>query len=108
MRPGRFFSSSDCPDSASIMRILIIGAGGFIGSHLVSAAAAQGLEVFALSRSGNVLRPNETGFAWSFGQPLPDPVLRNIDCAVHLAHDFGGAEGARRTIESTLIAAGQL
>ena len=90
------------------MRILIIGAGGFIGSQLVSAAAAQELEVLALSRSGKVLHPGETGFAWSFGQPLPAPVLTNLDCAVHLAHDFEGAEGARRTIDSTLAAARQL
>lgn len=90
------------------MRILITGASGFIGSHLVSIATARGLEVVALSRSGGVPGPGVQMFSWSFGQSLPESVSRKLDCVVHLAHDFAGEEGARRTIESTLAVARQL
>jgi NADH dehydrogenase len=89
------------------MRLLIIGATGFIGTHLV-VAAAQSMEVVALSRSG--IRPEgaEQAFAWSFGQPVPERACKDVNCAVHLAHDFDGEDGALRTIESTLALASQL
>jgi uncharacterized protein YbjT (DUF2867 family) len=90
------------------MRILIIGANGFIGSHLVSTAEARGYEVLAFSRSGHVPGQRTRGFSWSFGQPIPDLGSRKLDCAIHLAHDFDGEEGARRTVESTLELAKQL
>lgn len=90
------------------MRILILGAAGFIGSHLVRQTAAQGHEVVALCRSGRV-----DGFAgrtltWALGQPIPAAALDNVDCTVHLAHDFGGEAGARLTQEATLACIAQL
>lgn len=90
------------------MRLLIIGATGFIGRNLVSVAAAQNTEVIALSRSG--VRPEGAAhaFSWSFGQPVPEGAYQGVSCAVHLAHDFDGEEGALRTIESTVAIASQL
>jgi nucleoside-diphosphate-sugar epimerase len=86
------------------MRILIIGAGGFIGSHLAREATLQGDEVVGVCRSGRI--PGFVGecLKWEFGEPLPETVLRTgyIDCAMHLAHDFKGDSGAALTISSTL------
>jgi nucleoside-diphosphate-sugar epimerase len=90
------------------VRLLIIGAAGFIGSHLVQAAAAQGHKVIALSRGGRRSQSVAIAFRWSFGEPVPAEAVQNVDCAIHLAHDFGGEEGARRTIESTLRVAAEL
>ena len=90
------------------MRLLIVGATGFIGSHLVFFAATQNMEVVALSRTG--VRPEGAvqAFAWSFGQPVPEEAYRNVACVIHLAHDFCGKDGARRTIQSTIAIASQL
>ena len=84
------------------MRLLITGASGFIGTHLVTAAVAHGLEVIALSRKG--VRPEGAAgaFAWAFGQPVTEAACKDITCAVHLAHDFDGEPGSQRTIKSTL------
>ena len=84
------------------MRILIFGASGFIGAYLVRYAVSQGYEVVALCRSGSI-----AGFAgkclkWNFGESLPVSATEHIGCAIHLAHDFSGAEGARLTLEETL------
>lgn len=90
------------------MRLLIIGANGFIGTHLISVAAARNIEVVALSRRG--VRPDGVvqAFAWSFGQQVPEGACKCVDCVIHLAHDFDGETGARRTIQSTLAIASQL
>lgn len=84
------------------MRILIFGASGFIGAHLARYAVLQGHELVALCRSGSI-----AGFAgkclkWTFGVPLTASATEGIGCAIHLAHDFSGAEGARLTLEETL------
>ena len=90
------------------MRLLIIGSNGFIGTHLVSRAAAHNIDVITLSRSG--VRPESAAqsFAWSFGQPVPEIACEGVSCAVHLAHDFNGEAGAHLTITSTLAIAAQL
>jgi nucleoside-diphosphate-sugar epimerase len=80
---------------------LIFGASGFIGTHLVSAAAKRGYEVIALSRSGAAPSGAARAYAWSLGQPAPEEACRGAACAIHLAHDFDGEAGARRTFEST-------
>ncbi|MDD2768530.1 MAG: NAD(P)H-binding protein [Methylococcus sp.] len=90
------------------MRLLILGAAGFIGSHLVRHAAAQGLEVVALCRSGKVEGFDGRTFVWALGQPVPVASLGGVDCAVHLAHDFSGEAGARLTQEATLACVAQL
>lgn len=89
------------------MRILITGASGFIGSHLVRHAASQGHEVIGLSRSGQVAGAAAC-FRWAFGEPLPEGLPGGIHCAVHLAHDFSGPEGALLTVAATLGALGEL
>jgi nucleoside-diphosphate-sugar epimerase len=90
------------------MRILILGAGGFIGSNLVVAAASRGSGVVALARGGFPSGQNVAGLAWSLGEAVPEAACRNIDCAIHLAHDFDGEEGAHRTLVSTVATARQL
>jgi uncharacterized protein YbjT (DUF2867 family) len=39
---------------------------------------------------------------WSFGALPSHATVRSADCAVHLAHDFGGEAGARLTRDATL------
>lgn len=89
------------------MRILITGASGFIGSHLVRHVASQGHEAIGLSRSGQVAGAAMC-FRWAFGEPLPEALPEDIHCAVHLAHDFNGSEAAERTIAATLATIGEL
>lgn len=90
------------------MRILILGAGGFIGSNLVAVAGSRGIGVVALARGGVPSGLNVEGQTWSLGEAVPETACRNIDCAIHLAHDFDGEEGAHRTLVSTVAAAAQL
>lgn len=84
------------------MRLLIFGASGFIGAHLTQYAARQGHEVIALCRSGSVAGFTGKCLKWTFGAPLTALELEGVSCAIHLAHDFNGAAGARRTFEATL------
>jgi len=90
------------------MRILILGATSFIGSHLSSYASTQNIEVIALSRNCEALEGATQSYSWSFGQPVPTEALKNIDCAIHLAYDFNGESGAKLTIKSTLETISQL
>lgn len=90
------------------MRILIIGAAGFIGSNLTLHANAQGVEVVALCRSGKVQGFKGDTIKWELGQTLPSTALNGVDCAVHLAHDFNGEIGARLTQEATLACVAQI
>jgi nucleoside-diphosphate-sugar epimerase len=90
------------------MRLLIVGAAGFIGSYLTRRAARDGHEVVALCRSGKV-----SGFVgeisrWKFGEPIPEKHLNNLECALHLAHDFNGVQGARLTLSATVSNVKQL
>lgn len=81
------------------MRILIFGASGFIGTHLVRHALESDVEVVAFSRSGG---SHGEGVKWSLGDPVSEALCRDADCALHLAHDFNGEAGASLTIEATL------
>lgn len=83
------------------MRILIFGASGFIGTHLARYAAAQEHEVVALCRSGSIAGFNGKCLKWTFGAPLTASTIEGVSCAIHLAHDFNGAEGAQLTLEQT-------
>lgn len=90
------------------MRLLILGASGFIGTRLAEAAVSAGFELVTVSRKGLPVAGESKAFGWTFGTPLPFAACVGVDCAVHLGHDFNGDDGARKTIESTLAAATQL
>jgi nucleoside-diphosphate-sugar epimerase len=85
------------------MRVLIFGASGFIGSSLVSWLTSSGHEVVALSRTSPI--PGFCGrcIFWEMGVELPHD-LGEIDCAIHLTHDFDGDEGAAKTLFGVLKA----
>lgn len=83
------------------MRLLITGASGFIGSHLVSVASKQGWDIVSFSRSGIKPEGASKAFAWSFGQKVPINAFEGVNYAIHLAHDFSGEKGAKETIIST-------
>jgi uncharacterized protein YbjT (DUF2867 family) len=85
------------------MRILIFGASGFIGANLARYAASKKHEVVTLSRSGSIEGFTGECMKWTFGAPLDMTAIEGISCAVHLAHDFDGAEGAQLTLEETLF-----
>ena len=84
------------------MKILITGASGFIGMHLLAQAARVGHEVTVLTRQDLPFAEAVDVFRWSLGEPLPEGARKGFDCAIHLAHDFAGNEGAKRTIDGTL------
>lgn len=90
------------------MRILVIGAAGFIGANFVQFCVAQGHEVIGLCRSGHI--PGFTGkcVKWNLQESLPLHELHDISCAIHLAHDFNGKAGAQLTKNQTLEYAVQL
>lgn len=90
------------------MRILITGAGGFIGSHLARHAAGRGWDVVGLSRSARALTDGISWVRWSFGEPVPAEAAEGACAALHLAHDFDGPEGAARTIDATIDVSDQL
>lgn len=84
------------------MRILIFGASGFIGRALLECIAAAGHDPVPLCRSGSI--PGHAGrvVAWNMGAGIDAGLAEGVDCAIHLAHDFSGEEGARRTFEGTV------
>lgn len=84
------------------MRILIFGAGGFIGRHLTHAATTQGHDVVALSRSSSIEGFRGEIIRWQFGDSLPAARIGGVDCAIHLAHDFNGIQGAQCTVRCTM------
>ena len=71
------------------MKLLVTGATGFVGSHVVAAALAAGHEVTALRRSGSVpripLARQPRWFESALDARLPDEILRDTDVLVHLA-----------------------
>lgn len=90
------------------MRLLVIGAAGFIGSNFVRYAAGQGVDVVALSRSRRLADFGGTFSQWALGRPLPASALEGVTCAIHLVHDFNGEEGARLTFNQTLACVAEL
>ena len=90
------------------MRILIVGSTGFIGAHLVSVAVSRHIEVVTLSRHGGTHNGATMGYSWALGQPVPSAACLGVQCAIHLAHDFAGAQGAQLTLDATVAITKQL
>ena len=82
--------------------LLVTGASGFIGRHLVQAALQRNLSVIALSKSGVLVSGAKQNIQWSLGDDLDESIVANLSFAIHLAHDFAGEDGARKSILGTL------
>ena len=72
------------------MRVLVIGGSGFIGSHVVDALLARGLDVIVLDRERERYRPLPPGVEYIAGElgnrgGLENIVSRGVDYVVHLA-----------------------
>ena len=78
------------------MRILIVGASGYIGARLVPVLLAKGHELVLMSRDARPLAarfPAATVVAGDLLDPSTLPAaLHGIDIAYYLAHSMGGGE----------------
>src|SRR5262245_16690309 len=80
------------------MHILLTGASGYIGSHLLDAALADGHRVTVLGSLTVRQRdaPGVRAVPWRLGDAVPAAALSadSIDAVIHLAHDWNAPEGA--------------
>ncbi len=83
------------------MLILLTGATGFVGHHLMDELVARGHKIRVLAREIRVLPPTIQSVTWALGDKLMPECLRDVDAIIHLAHDFSGVDGTQRTIEGT-------
>jgi len=71
------------------MTILVTGATGFVGSHLVKALFAKGHAVRALVRNPKSAKLKAVGpcefFQWKDADPIPQAAIENVDAVIHLA-----------------------
>ncbi len=83
------------------MKVLVTGAGGFIGRSLVARLLSQGHAVTAVvRRSGREALPGARVVAAQLGEPLPEDAVDALDLVVHLAHDMTPGS-ARRNVDGT-------
>ena len=72
-----------------IMRVLLIGGNGFIGSHLVDVFVEGGASVRVLDRKPEAFRPPVAGVEYVVGDALDAAVVRKaligVDSVIHLA-----------------------
>ncbi|MEO8207960.1 MAG: SDR family oxidoreductase [Chloroflexota bacterium] len=89
------------------MRILLVGASGYIGGRLAALLAARGEDLVLMSRDAHALAerfPNSTVIAADLlNPPTLVPALEGIEVAYYLAHSMGGGE--RGFAERDVIAA---
>lgn len=73
-------------------RVLVTGAGGYIGRHVVEALVARGAEVVATQLPGLEIPPAQPGVTW-IEVDIFDPEvvggLSSVDAVVHLAWEAG-------------------
>jgi len=86
------------------MRILIVGATGFIGLRLAEIASERNFEIVALSRNNGALPSRLPWFKWALGEPIPAAALKGVEVAIYLAHDFDGLTAAETTRDATVAA----
>ncbi len=69
------------------MKVLVTGATGLIGRHLVYSLLQDGHTVIALARSPEKLPelPSQNVFSWSDDQPVPLDAIKNCEAIIHLA-----------------------
>lgn len=68
----------------------------------------MGHEAIAFCRSGKVTDFEGECHPWTLGRGLDAAAIAGAECAIHLAHDFGGAGGAEQTLAGILAAVRQL
>lgn len=67
-------------------KIVITGANGFIGSHLVRHLAEKGFQIIALSRkSPDFIHPNVIHFPWELGIPIDENIWKDVQVLIHAA-----------------------
>ena len=85
------------------MNIIIFGASGFIGNFLISNLLKKNNNVIGCSRNRVFKKSKKFRFyKWKLGQIITKKLLLNIDCAIHLTHDFNTIDGKSKTINGTI------
>lgn len=83
------------------MRVVVFGAGGFIGTELSTYLEAEGFDLIRLARSpaSDADLSKQQPRSWCLQQPL-EQLSESIspDVALLLAHDFSGQDGAKTTL----------
>ncbi len=83
------------------MKVLITGASGFIGSHLVEEAVGEGFSVRVF------LRYNSTGYTGNLTQ-IPEDVLRGVEIFWGDIRDYTSVERAVRGVDAVMHLAAQI
>ncbi|AMJ62696.1 NAD-dependent epimerase/dehydratase family protein [Bosea sp. PAMC 26642] len=92
------------------MRLLVTGAGGFVGRHVLAAAAARGWHVMRASRAATAANPFEIALGaefWSRSDFARAIAASRPDCILHLA-GVTGATDRRTMFEANTLLAGEL
>lgn len=85
------------------MKVLITGSNGYIGKKLVNFLIKNKIEIIAFgTENQKKFSKFLSYYIWYFNDALPKITYSNIDCAIHLAHDFNSLTGAKKSIKNTL------
>jgi len=84
------------------LKILITGSSGFIGKYLTKYLASNNISVLGLSRSGKYVQGASRSLKWSLGDDIPITILGDIDCVIHLAHDFKNRKSSEFSASATI------